>query len=126
MNKKIGVFWLRDDFRLKKNLALYQATKNHDQVVTLYLFKRSKYEKQEAQKWWVSESLKEFKKKLNPLNIEIQIFKVESYETFFQNELFDKKNFSIYWNRVYEPGYLKFDDYLSLNLKKKRNRTSNF
>tara|TARA_B100001057_G_scaffold235292_1_gene235585 strand:- start:850 stop:2247 length:1398 start_codon:yes stop_codon:yes gene_type:complete len=119
MNKKIGVFWLRDDFRLKKNLALYQATKNHDQVVTLYLFKRSKYEKQEAQKWWVSESLKEFKKKLNPLNIEIQIFKVESYETFFQNELFDKKNFSIYWNRVYEPGYLKFDDYLSLNLKKK-------
>ena len=119
MNKKIGVFWLRDDFRLKKNLALYQATKNHDQVVALYLFKRSKYEKQEAQKWWVSESLKEFKKKLNPLNIEIQIFKVESYETFFQNELFDKKNFSIYWNRVYEPGYLKFDDYLSLNLKKK-------
>ena len=33
MREKIGLFWLRDDFRLKKNLALYQATKNHEKVV---------------------------------------------------------------------------------------------
>ena len=30
-----------------------------------------------------------------------------------------KKNFSIYWNKTYEPDYLKFDNYLSKNLKKK-------
>ena len=29
-----------------------------------------------------------------------------------QNELFKKKNISIYWNKVYEPDYLKFDKYL--------------
>ena len=30
------------------------------------------------------------------------------------------KNFSIYWNRTYEPDYLKFDNYLSENFKKNR------
>ena len=28
-----------------------------------------------------------------------------------------KKNFSIYWNRTYEPKYLKFDEFLSKNFK---------
>ena len=39
MKKKIGIFWLRDDFRIAKNLALAYATKNHNRVVVLYLFK---------------------------------------------------------------------------------------
>ena len=38
MTKNIGLVWLRDDFRLKKNLALVEATKNHNQVVAFYLF----------------------------------------------------------------------------------------
>ena len=34
MSKKIGLFWLRDDFRiLKKCTDLAEATKNHEQVV---------------------------------------------------------------------------------------------
>ena len=33
MSKNIGLFWLKDDFRLKRNLALVEATKNHDHVV---------------------------------------------------------------------------------------------
>ena len=39
MSKKIGLFWLRDDFRIKKNSGLYEATKNHDEVVVFYLYK---------------------------------------------------------------------------------------
>ena len=42
MSKNIGLFWLRDDFRLKRNLALAEATKNHDHVVAFYLLKRKK------------------------------------------------------------------------------------
>ena len=41
MSKNIGLFWLKDDFRLKKNLALVEATKNHDHVVAFYLFKKN-------------------------------------------------------------------------------------
>ena len=33
MDKKIGLFWLRDDFRILKNDGLVEATKEHDQVV---------------------------------------------------------------------------------------------
>ena len=71
-------------------------------------------------KWWINKSLDEFKKKLLKFNIEIQIFKVNSYKDFFEKKLLNKENFSIYWNRVYEPEYLKFDDYLSTNFEDRK------
>ena len=64
MDKKIGLFWLRDDFRILKNDGLVEATKEHDQVVVFYLYKKLIYKNQEAQKWWLSESIKNFKKNL--------------------------------------------------------------
>ena len=43
MHKNIGLVWIKDDFRLKKNLALIEATKNHNQVVAFYLFKKKNF-----------------------------------------------------------------------------------
>ena len=40
MDKKIGLFWLKDDFRLKEMMDLSEATKNHDTVVAFYLYKK--------------------------------------------------------------------------------------
>ena len=114
MSKKIGLFWLRDDFRITKNLGLYEATKNHDQVVVFYLYKKSIYKNQEAQKWWLSKSLLNFKKILSEFNIELEIIKADSYKFFF-DKLLSNKEISIYWNKVYEPDYLKFDEYLAKN-----------
>ena len=114
MNSNIGLFWLKDDFRLTKNLALIEATKKHKQVVVFYLFKKKKFEKQQAQKWWVSKSLSEFRKDLLRLNINLEIIEVESFSSFFE-KLFKKKNFSIYWNKTYEPNFLKFDQFLIKN-----------
>ena len=111
MNKKIGLFWLRDDFRFTKNDGLIEATTNHDQVVVFYLYKHETYKKQEAQKWWLSSSLLNFQKKLNNLNIALEIVEVNSFKIFF-DKLIKKKDFAIYWNKVYEPDYLKFDEYL--------------
>ena len=118
MRKNIGLVWLKDDFRIKKNLALIEATKNHDQVVAFFLYKKRKFENQEAQGWWVNQSLKEFKKRLIELNINLEVLKTESYKAFFQ-KLFCQKNFSIYWNKTYEPDYIKFDNFLSKNFKDK-------
>ena len=115
MGKKIGLFWLRDDFRITKNHGLAEATKNHDCVVVFYLYKKSKYNNQEAQKWWLSKSLFNFQKKLNHLNICLEIKEVDSFKFFFE-QLFKKKDISLYWNKVYEPDYLKFDEYLLQNL----------
>ena len=116
MPKNIGLFWLKDDFRLKKNSALIEATQKHEQVVVFYLYKKKKFENQESQKWWVGKSLEEFKKQLLKYNINLEIIKVESYKSFFE-KLFKKKNFTIYWNKTYEPDYLKFDNYLSAKFR---------
>jgi len=116
MPKNIGLFWLKDDFRLKKNSALIEATQKHEQVVVFYLYKKKKFENQESQKWWVGKSLEEFKKRLFKFNINLEIIKVESYKSFFE-KLFKKKNFTIYWNKTYEPDYLKFDNYLSAKFR---------
>ena len=119
MNKKIGLFWLRDDFRITKNDGLIEATINHDQVVVFYLYKEETYKDQEAQKWWLSKSLSNFKKKLDSLKINLEIVGSNSFKIFF-DELVKKQDFTIYWNKVYEPEYLKFDKYLS-NILENRN-----
>ena len=115
MDKKIGLFWLRNDFRIRKNLGLAEATKNHDQVVVFYLYKKLTYNSQEAQKWWLSKSLFNFQKKLNDFNINLQIIKTDSFKVFF-DRLVKKQDISIYWNKVYEPDYLKFDEDLIKDL----------
>ena len=118
MEKKIGLFWLRDDFRTIKNDGLIEATLNHDKVVVFYLYKKEIYDNQEAQKWWLSKSIFNFKKKLDTLNINLEIIETNSFKIFF-DKLIKKADFKIYWNKVYEPDYLKFDEYLSENFKNK-------
>ena len=51
MDKKIGLFWLKDDFRFERNPALFEAIKNHNKVVVFYLYDKLKFNNQEAQKW---------------------------------------------------------------------------
>ncbi len=118
MDKKIGLFWLRDDFRITKNDGLIEATKNHDQVAVFYLYKEDNYKNQEAQKWWLSKSLSNFHKTLSGLNMSLEIIETNSFKLFF-DKLTKRNDFEIYWNKVYEPDYLKFDEYLSKSLKNK-------
>ena len=125
MTKNIGLVWLKDDFRLKKNLALVEATKNHNLVVAFYLYKKKKFDDQEAQKWWVCESLQEFKKILINYNINLEVIAIDTYKSFFE-KLFQKKEFSIYWNKTYEPNYLRFDEFLKTNFEKNQIKYSIF
>ncbi len=118
MDKKIGLFWLRDDFRFAKNGGLIEATKNHDQVIVFYLYKQETYKNQEAQKWWLSKSLSNFKKRLIDLNINLEIVETNSFKFFF-DKLIKKTDFKIYWNKVYEPDFIKFDEYLFKIFKNK-------
>tara|TARA_B110000971_G_scaffold205507_1_gene227973 strand:- start:999 stop:2420 length:1422 start_codon:yes stop_codon:yes gene_type:complete len=119
MNKNIGIVWLRDDFRILKNDALAYATQNHKQVCALYIFKKKDFTKRSAQLWWLYKSLKNFKEKLNQFNINLEIVEADSYKEIFTNVII-KKDFSIYWNKVYEPNFLLFDKNFSglLRLKK--------
>jgi deoxyribodipyrimidine photo-lyase len=116
MYKSIGVVWLRDDFRILKNDALNYASKNHEHVCALYIYKKKNFQNRSAQRWWLFQSLKNFKEKLNQLNITLEIIEAESYKEVFKTIL-TKNNFSIYWNKVYEPQFLSFDQKVSNSLK---------
>ena len=40
MKNNIGLFWLKEDFRISKNLGLSTASKNHEEVLVFYLYKK--------------------------------------------------------------------------------------
>ena len=117
MNESTGVVWLRNDFRILKNDALIYASKNHEHVCGLYVYKKEDFQNKSAQRWWLFRSLENFKKKLNQFNITLEIIEAESYNEVFE-KIIKKKNFSIYWNKVYEPQFLLFDQKISNSLKK--------
>ena len=108
MNKNIGIVWIRDDFRTLRNDALAYATQNHDFVCAFYIYKKKEFYKRSAQLWWLYRSLKNFRERLNELNINLEIVEAASYKEVFE-KIYSKKFFSIYWNKVYEPNFLLFD-----------------
>ncbi len=118
MTKKIGLVWIREDFRIIRNYAMSIASKENDTVVAFYIYKERKFKDKEAQKWWLSKSLSKFKSDLKNFNIKLQIIKEDSYQKVFKN-LVKKNNFSLYWNKIYEPDYLKFDQELEKLLSSK-------
>ena len=97
-----GLFWIRDDFRIENNPALSFATQKHENVIALFIYNNKNFDNQtEAQKWWVSKSLEDFKKTLSRYNINLQIVKGDELDIF--SKIKKKDNISIYWNKVYEP-----------------------
>ena len=58
-----ALVWIRDDFRLQDNPALSFATNNHEFVSAIYIYDKKNFDNiREAQKWWLSKSLENFKK----------------------------------------------------------------
>ena len=89
-------------------------------MFVLYIFiKKKDFQNRSAQQWWLFHSLKNFKSKLNQFNITLEIVEAESYKEVFEIIL-KKKNFSIYWNKIYEPQFLSFDQKASNFLKVKK------
>tara|TARA_Y100001970_G_scaffold287483_1_gene412268 strand:+ start:94 stop:1500 length:1407 start_codon:yes stop_codon:yes gene_type:complete len=117
MKDKTGLVWIREDFRVIRNTALIHATHNHDKVTAFFVYKEKKFLNKQAQKWWIYKSIKNFKIQLKEYNINFQIIDSDSYNNFYE-KLLKKKNFYLYWNRIYEPDYLKFDKVLIKKLKK--------
>ncbi len=98
----IGIFWIREDFRIDNNPALSFATQNHDNVIALYIYNSNDFDnKREAQKWWIFKSLEALKKELSSYKINLEIVKGDEIDIF--SKLNKKDNISIYWNKIYEP-----------------------
>ena len=67
-----AIVWIREDFRIRDNPALADASQQHDLVTALYIFNPKVFiKKREAQQWWLSKSLENFKTELSKININL-------------------------------------------------------
>ena len=112
------IVWLRDDFRLMDNPALSFATNNSDFVSAIYIYDKKNFDNvREAQKWWVSKSLKSLSEDLSKMNVNLEI--IEDNEINFFKK-FKSNYISVYWNKVYEPKELKKDKEIIAQLEKNK------
>lgn len=122
------IYWLRQDFRLNDNPALFHAAKEKQPVIFLYIFDDSPYDWQlgEASRWWLHEGLTAFDnaifarfgarlvlKKGEPLDILRTLIK-------------ETNAGALYWNRCYEPYYIKRDNQIKLLLKEQNIKVNSF
>ena len=94
-----SVVWLKDDFRTINNPAissLINEKKSAKKVI--YIFDKDKYQKQEAQRWWLAKSLEVFQEKLQELNITLDIISGNA-EKIIKNLVNNKKIDKIFWNK---------------------------
>ena len=113
-----ALVWIRDDFRIQNNDALTYATNQHDAVTAVFIFNSNIFDhKREAQKWWVSKSLENFKSDLKKLNIGLEIIKDD--EINFFSKIKSNSKISVYWNKVYEPNELEKDKKIGTDFSKK-------
>ena len=97
-----AIVWIREDFRINLNPALYHACHNHNEVVALYIFNPKNFiNKREAQLWWISKSLESYSKELSNFNINLEIQKGDEIEVL--SKIKKKDNITLYWNKIYEP-----------------------
>ena len=79
----IGLVWIREDFRIENNAALSYATENHETVIAFFIYNNKDYDNnREAQKWWLSKSLENFKQELSNYKINLQIVKGNELDIF--------------------------------------------
>ncbi|MDC1485347.1 DNA photolyase family protein [Pelagibacteraceae bacterium] len=105
MTKK-AIVWIREDLRVENNPALSYASQNHELVTALYIYNNKYFDKKrEAQKWWLSKSLKFFSNSLKKFNISLEIVSNDEIEVFSKIKKDD--DVTVYWSKVYEPDVIK-------------------
>ena len=82
-----AIVWIRDDFRLKNNSAFSFALNNHNSISAVYIYNNEKFDNvREAQKWWISKSLNNYKIDLEKFNVDLEIISSEELAFFFKNK----------------------------------------
>ncbi len=69
-----SLLWLKDDFRVSNNQAITALIEDENKVKkAIYIFEKETYLLCEAQRWWLAKSLEIHKKKLENLNISLDV-----------------------------------------------------
>ena len=113
------IVWLRNDLRLRDNVALSNACKDGDKVYPLYILEddsERNWPRGSASKVWLHHSLKmldrEYRQKGSRL-----ILRHGTAEEQIIACLEETGASAVYWNRRYEPGNVQHDKALKKNLE---------
>ncbi|MFK7902003.1 MAG: deoxyribodipyrimidine photo-lyase [Nitratireductor sp.] len=115
MQKKIAIYWFRQDLRLADNPALLKAL-SHENVLPIFILDTAnagEHANGAVSNWWLHHSLNYLKKSLNGA---LSIYSGDPKELLpnlckrFEVE-------AVYWNRCYEPWRIKRDQQIKENLK---------
>ena len=91
--------WLKDDFRMSNNQALKALIEDDNkEKLAIYIYEEETYLSCESQKWWLAKSLEIFQKKLENLNISLDVIHENTSKTI--KKLISNNSFNrIYWNK---------------------------
>ena len=89
MTKNIGIFWFRQDLRIRDNLALYEIAKECEYIIPIYIYDDSLHIGS-ASKWWLEKSLNSLNDSLNHKKSKLFYFKYNitiKYYTYFLEQI---------------------------------------
>jgi deoxyribodipyrimidine photo-lyase len=91
--------WLKDDFRTSNNQAITALIEDENKEKrAIYIYEKEKHFLCEAQRWWLARSLEIFKKKLENLNISLDVIHDNTEKTIKKLVIASSFN-RIYWNK---------------------------
>ena len=115
--KKVAIHWFRHDLRIKDNPSLNYLSKNHDNILGIFIFDEINSDPKlgSASKVWLNASLEYLNEQLSEnliiLNGDAKKC-IDQVMNFFDIE-------EISWNRCYEPWIIERDKKLKNYLKQK-------
>lgn len=121
MNSKVAIFWFRRDLRLHDNHGLYEALKNNDSVLPIFIFDQKILDclpKQDARVEFIHKKLTEINNTLKSYGSQLSVFS-GTPEIIFSQLTVDYELSSVYCNHDYEPYALTRDQSISDLLKEK-------
>lgn len=125
--KSTAILWLRNDFRLNDNLALSKAAE-FSHLLPVFVWDeddKNPWKLGGASKWWLSQSLSLFKKRLQELGSDLILLK-GSTETELLRLAKETKASSLLWNRRYDPSEAKKVQSLVKALKEEKIQVETF
>ncbi len=107
---KKTIIWFRNDLRLKDNPALYNAAQR-GMIIPVYIFDdetAAKWKIGSASKWWLHKSLVALAADFAALGISLILLKGSPQEI-LEKLLVKSGADAVFWNRRYEPYFIKED-----------------
>lgn len=114
------ILWIRKDFRIQDNSALYQAIEAGGPVIPVYIWapdEAKHWVPGGASKWWLHKSIEAFAEQWEALGGKLILRQGNSSLEVLQDLIDSTGATRVYWNRRYEPDLRKVDSVIKRTLR---------